>query len=58
MDKKTRKARKSGAAASVKDLSVKALSAEAARGVQGGIHSVDKATPVLVDKCATGTHQK
>ena len=48
--KKTRKTRKSGAAASAKDLFVKTLSAKAARGVQGGsfVHVVDKASPVLL----------
>ena len=55
--KKTRKTRKPGAAASVKDLSVKTLSAKAARGVQGGfVHVVDKASPVLFQSCATGEH--
>ena len=58
MDKKTRKTRKSGAAASGKDLSVKTLSAKAARGVLGGVHSVDKSSPALYQKCATGEHIK
>lgn len=56
--KKTRKTRKSGAAASGKDLSVKTLSAKSARGVLGGIHPVDKTSPAMFEKCTTGTHMK
>jgi type VI protein secretion system component Hcp len=56
--KKTRKTRKSGAAASVKDLSLKTLSAKTARSVLGGVHTVDKSSPVLYQKCATGEHIK
>lgn len=56
--KKTRKPRKSGAAASGKDLSVKPLSVKAAGDVRGGTHPVDKSSPALLLKCATGTHMK
>jgi len=57
--KKTRKTRKSGAAASGKDVSVKTLSARAAKGVRGGfVHVVDQGSPNLYGAVATGTHVK
>ena len=56
--KKTRKTRKSGVAASGKDLSVKTLSAKSAKDVLGGTHNVDKASPVLFQYTANGTHMK
>ncbi len=58
MNKKTRKTRKSGAAASGKDLSLKTLSAKTAKGILGGTHSVDKSSPALTLKCANGAHYK
>ena len=51
--KKTAKAK---ATRGIQTLSAKTLSAKQARGVKGG--AVDKASPVLMQACATGTHYK
>jgi type VI protein secretion system component Hcp len=41
-----------------KDDSVTALSEQALEQTVGGTHMVDKASPVLMQACATGTHLK
>lgn len=55
--KKPAKAKKS---AGIRNLKAKSLSAKQARGVKGGsfVHVVDKASPVLLQYCANGTHMK
>jgi type VI protein secretion system component Hcp len=52
-NKKPAKAKKS-----VRSLKAKSLSAKEARGVKGGTHNIDKASPVLMQTCATGVHMK
>jgi hypothetical protein len=48
-----KKAAKSKGARGVRNLPAKTLTAKDARGVKGG-----KASPVLMQACATGTHMK
>jgi hypothetical protein len=55
MKKKAAKAKKS---AGIRSLKAKSLGAKQARSVKGGGKTVDKASPVLMQACATGTHIK
>ena len=48
-----KKAAKAKAARGIRNLPAKTLSAKHARGVKGG-----KASPVLMEYCAKGTHMK
>ena len=51
--KKPAKAKKS-----VRSLKAKSLSAKQARSVRGGCDTTGKASPVLLQVCANGTHMK